>query len=330
MARTIAEIQKEIIQRKNSIAELNQLDNTSKTSIWKLWAYVTATAIWSHERIVERNTLVSRPHTLNWYREQALNFVYGHPLIWEEGFFKFDSMGLSEAELIAKKVVKHCAVGEVDLETILSEELPKTQDDVNNTIAQYFHNQVGVIFMKVAGENGAGNIEKLSKDELTIFREYTRQIKDAGNQIQIISVDGDQLHLKIDAYIDPLKIYVNPSDVEHYTNPDPALDHQFDTNNGVLIADSGVRPIELAIQNFLKGLEFNGGLVRTFLTDAIQQAEGVKIPIIREIKTAAASLDVEIVPNEREYFIPQSGYFDIEKLNIEIKYIPYTFYRNYI
>jgi len=330
MARTIAEIQKEIIQRKNSIAELNQLDNTSKTSIWKLWAYVTATAIWSHERIVERNTLVSRPHTLNWYREQALNFVYGHPLIWEEGFFKFDSMRLSEAELIVKKVVKHCAVGEVDLETILSEELPKTQDDVNNTIAQYFHNQVGVIFMKVAGENGSGNIEKLSKDELTIFREYMRQIKDAGNQIQIISVDGDQLHLKIDAYIDPLKIYVNPSDVEYYTNPDLAVDHQFDTNNGVLIADSGVRPIELAIQNFLKGLEFNGGLVRTFLTDAIQQAEGVKIPIIREIKTAAASLDVEIVPNKREYFIPQSGYFDIEKLNIEIKYIPYTFYRNYI
>jgi len=332
MARTITEIQQEIIQYKDSIAALNGLNNTSKTAIWKLWTYVTASAIWTHEKIVERNTLVSRPHTLSWYREQALNFIYGHPLVWEKGFFKFDTVGLSDTEILNKKIVKHCAVGEVDLEEIFEgDEKPKTSEEINIAISQYFHNQVGVIFMKVAGENESGDIKKLPKDELATFREYIRQIKDAGNQIEIISVDGDKLSLEIDLYVDPLKIYINPSDIQHYINPtEETKEYKFDEKNGTLISDLQSNPAEIAIRNFLRGLEFNGGLVKTYLTDAIQQAEGIKIPIIKKIKTAAASLSLEEIENHVEYFIPQSGYFDMNSLQIKFNYLPYTFYRDYI
>ena len=332
MARTITEIQQEIIQEKNSIEALKGLDNSSKTSMWKLWTYIMASAIWTHEKIVERNMLVSRPHTLNWYREQALSFVYGHPLKWEKGFFIFDKLGLSEEALNSKKVVKHCAVGEVDLDTIFEGGgIPQTSAEINATIASYFHNQVGVIFMKVAGENESGNIQRLSKDELIVFREYMRQIKDAGNQIQIISVDGDQLSIEMDLYINPLKIYVNPSDVPYYINPDSAPDdYEFDSNNGVLIASPNIHPAKIAIQQFLKDLKFNGGLVKTYLTDAIQKADGIKIPIVKKLATAAAALDLTPVSDEIEYFIPQSGYFDLDSLQLSFRYIPYTFYRDYI
>lgn len=333
MARTVTEIQQEIISYKNELEELGDLNNTSKSSIWRLWTYITASAIWTHEKIVERNTLITRPHTLNWYREQALNFMYGYNLVWQKGFYQFDTGSLSQTEIAAKKIIKHCAVGEVDLESIFpGNEKPQTSAEIDKAVSQYFHNQVGIIFMKVAGENANGDIERVPNDkgELIAFKEYMRQIKDAGNQIQIISVDGDKLRLELDVYIDPLKIYINPLDIQFYVNPNLDLDHEFDTDNGVLIADSSIRPIDIAIRKFLKELKFNGGLVKTYLTDAIQKAEGVKIPIVRKMETAAASLELKEVANEVEYFIPQSGYFDISKLEVKYRYIPYTFYRDYI
>ncbi|WP_258930728.1 hypothetical protein [Flavobacterium oreochromis] len=91
MARTIAEIQNEILEQKKDTISLNKLNNESKTSIWKLWINIVATAIWIHEKIVERNALISRPHTLNWYREQALNYIHGQNLIWKDGSYQFET-----------------------------------------------------------------------------------------------------------------------------------------------------------------------------------------------------------------------------------------------
>ncbi|MEM6830703.1 MAG: hypothetical protein AAF551_09300, partial [Bacteroidota bacterium] len=279
MARTIAQIQQEIVNYKESISELNTLDNRSKAAIWRLWTYITASAIWTHEKIVERNTLVSRPHTLSWYREQALNFIYGRSLQWEEGFYRFDTTGLTESEVSERKVIQHCAVGEVDLETLFTEQgTPQTNLDLDQTISQYFHNQVGIIFMKVAKENAAGDIQRISKDELNVFREYMRRIKDAGNQVQVISIDGDQLSLSLDIYVDPLQVYINPVDIPYYVNPATTPpDHVFDANNGALITEPGEKPVETAILSYMRSLEFNGGFVKAFLIDAIQQAPGVRI-----------------------------------------------------
>jgi hypothetical protein len=130
MARTIAEIQNEILTEKGNQPSLNGLTSSSKTSIWRLWINIVATAIWVHEKIVEKNALVSRPHTLNWYRDQALNFHYGVPLepdlsngmslIWQDGSYQFDTTGLTESEIEESKIIKHCAVSEIDLETVLN------------------------------------------------------------------------------------------------------------------------------------------------------------------------------------------------------------------
>lgn len=336
MARTIAEIQEEILIEKGNYEELNGLQetltSTSKAAIWKLWVYIVSAVVWMHEQIVERNALISRPHTLAWYKEQALSFVYGTGLIWKDGQFRFNTDGLSDSEIAKQMVVKHCAVGEVDLTTILNVDQNQVQQSPEEFLSQYYRNQIGVIFMKVAGENSSGDIEKLKSIELSKFKEYMDNIKDAGNQIRIISIDGDQLSLEMDVYVDPLKIYINPDDLKYYANPGTApADYEFDDQNGVLITSSDRKPVEQAINIYLKNIEFNGGFVRTFLVDAVQKAEGVEIPVLRNIFTGASNQNaLNFIPVDVEYFIPRSGYFDVNKLDMKINYIPYTFYKDYI
>lgn len=359
MARTIAEIQNEILDEKKKQASLNGLTD-SKAAIWKLWINIVATAIWIHEKIVEKNALISRPHTLNWYREQALNFHYGMPLdpdssnrislIWKEGSYQFDTTGLTDTEIEAAKIIKHCAVSEIDLETVLK---PKEDiDDVKEIFSDYFHNKVGVVFIKVATVKD----DKISRidvpNELYALKEYIAKIKDAGNQVYITSDQGDNLKLTLNVYVDPLTIYIHPKDIGYYQlkslNRDLTPEEQskldkyeeafvenpLDTRNGSLILNNAIFPILDAVKDHLKNIEFNGAFVKTYLVDAIQKVSGVKIPILKKIETTWAKN-----PNDQEdpkfkdatnieYFIPNSGYFDMDTLQVEVNYIPYTFYRD--
>jgi hypothetical protein len=351
MARTIAEIQKDILDEKDKQLSLKTLTNDSKTAIWKLWINIVATAIWAHEKIVEKNALISRPHTLNWYREQALNFHYGMPvdpdssnsmsLVWRDGSYQFDTTDLSDDAIEVSKIIKHCAVSEVDLETVLD---PK-KTDPKEIFSDYFHNKVGVVFIKVATVKD----DKISRidvpNELYAFKEYIAKIKDAGNQVYITSDQGDILKLSLNVYIDPLTIYINPQDIEYYqakilnenANPDgitPVDTYVVDEFNGSLISDKNVFPVIDALQDHLKNIEFNGAFVKTYLVDAVQKAQGVKIPVLTKVQTDPATNPSD-EPNTSptdvtkiEYFIPRAGYFDMETLDIEVNYIPYTFYRD--
>lgn len=322
MSRTIAEIQIEILDEKNRQPQLASLTSESKTAIWRLWTYIVATAIWIHEQIVERNARISRPHTLDWYRTQALDFIDGKDLIFNDGFFEFDTSGLSEAEIEALKIVKHCAVSEIDLETIITPDgnlTLETEINQNSSSAQllsdYFHNQVGVVFMKVAKDEG-DNIVPLDADEQSRLREFIRRIKDAGNQIQISSIPGDQLKLDLRVYVDPLVIYVNPDDPN-------------DTDNGILVSDGTLKPVEKSIREYLKNIEFNGALVKTFLVDAIQGTPGVNIPILDKMLAGGRAVTLSNENRiDNEFYIPNAGYFNLTQLELSISYYPYTFYRN--
>ncbi len=349
MARTIAEIQEEILNEKGKRTALNKLTNTSKTSIWQLWVNIVATAIWVHEKIVEKNALISRPHTLNWYREQSLNFLYGLqlgksvPIIWKDGSYQFDTTGI-EGDIEDYKIIKHCAVSEIDLETVLN-----TGKAPEETFSDYFHNKVGVVFIKVATVKG----DKIARidvpNELFAFKEYIAKIKDAGNQVYITSDDGDVLKLKLNVYIDPLTIKINPQDVEYYQlkslsrllNAEETAklasygeDYETDPLNGSLILNESSYPVLDAIKDHLKNIEFNGALVKTYLVDDIQKAEGIKIPVLKSVKTSIAKNpnddeDPELFDASNiEYFIPRAGYFDLDALEVEVNYIPYTFYRD--
>ncbi|MFH7017171.1 hypothetical protein [Flavobacterium sp. FlaQc-47] len=355
MARTIAEIQNEILEEKKKQSSLSGLTE-SKTAIWQLWINIVATAIWIHEKIVEKNALISRPHTLNWYREQALNFHYGISLdpdisngislIWKEGSYQFDTTGLTDTEIENSKIIKHCAVSEIDLETVL-----KPNANIEEIFSDYFHNKVGVVFIKVATVRD----DKISRidvpNELFAFKEYIAKIKDAGNQVYITSDQGDNLKLSLNVYIDPLSIFINPKDIGYYQlkslsrdlnaeeqiklskyEEDLAVD-PLDTRNGSLILNNKEFPVLNAVKDHLKNIEFNGAFVKTYLVDAIQKAEGIKIPILKKVETGWAtnpSDEPKTLTNVTniEYFIPNAGYFDMDTLQVEVNYIPYTFYRD--
>ncbi|OHT45011.1 hypothetical protein [Flavobacterium tructae] len=327
MARTIAEIQNEILIEKGKQSSLNNLTD-SKTAIWKLWINIVATAIWIHEKIVEKNALISRPHTLNWYRSQALNFHYGLtstsdsnskiPFLWKDGSYQFDTTGLDETEIEKLKIIKHCAVSEIDLETVLD---PTQKKDRETIFSDYFRNKVGVVFLKVATVKG----DKISRidvpNELYAFKEYMAKIKDAGNHIHISSDNGDILKLNLTVYVDPLNIYIDPANP---ANP----------KNGSLILNEKIFPVQDAVKEHLKSIEFNGAFVKTYFVDALQNTPGIKIPVVNKVETSwAKNPNDQLSPpledvTKTEYFIPNSGYFDLDALEIQVNYIPYTFYRD--
>lgn len=335
MARTIKEIQNEIIAKKESTVELQSLNSDSKSAIWRLWAYIVATAIWAHERIVEKNALNSRPHTLNWYREQALNYIYGSQLIWEDGYFQFDEDQIQESD----KIIKHCAVSERLFDEVQKSLKAKGVPigNVEQLISEYYYNQVGIIRMKVATEDDQGIIKRLDEGQLTSFEYYMNEIKNAGNQLFIESLDGDRIHIELEVYVDPLVVYV---DEENPDNPE----------NGKSLKDFATFPVEDAIKEYVETLEFNGAIVPTYLVDRIQEALGTRLVLLRRLEIATSterfnheilSQDVVALPDTLElesvvlvddsdskldgaFYVPAAGYFNYQDSKISLTYKPYN------
>ena len=261
MARSIEQIQSEIIKEKEKHGALNSLTSTSKVAIWRLWVYIVASCIHLHEKIVEKNAQNSRPHTIRWYREQALAFQDGHNLVWKNGQFNYASSTASA------KIIKQCAVIETN---------------------------TGSLQIKVAGQNGSLPAP-INESQLSRFKSYINQIKDAGNKIEIVNRPGDSLDITLEVYVDEQRYYLA---------------------DGALIRDVNQKPVEKAAHDFLKKLEFNGAFVRTFFKDHLQQAEGVKLPIIKSIRWKYGGFAYKEI---EEWQVPDAGYFKIENLNITYK-----------
>jgi len=112
----------------------------------------------------------------------------------------------------------------------------------------------GAVQLKVAKDNGSGVPTPMTAPEVSSFEAYVDQIKPAGTITTVISETADLLHLAYDIYYDPLLL-----------NPD-----------GSLITDAASFPVEDAINNYIRDLQFNGYLYLSVLDDSIQAATGVK------------------------------------------------------
>lgn len=107
------------------------------------------------------------------------------------------------------------------------------------------------IQMLVAGEKDS-RPEPLSDDVLTAFKNYMNRVKIAGVVLAIRSLPSDTVSISATIYVDPLSI----------------------DRNGTRISD-GSKPVETAIENYLKGILYGGTFNKTRLVDAIQSVEGV-------------------------------------------------------
>jgi hypothetical protein len=183
MARSIADIQAQIIAEKEAEALLLGLNSPSKTAIWRLFVYIIASAHWVLEKLfdthkAEVSEMINnlKPHSLRWYALKSKAFRYGQVLILDTD--QYSNIGLTEAQIEAVQVVKEASASQ------------QTGSDE--------------LLIKVATRNSAGQTVALSPPQYAAFVVYVSEVKDAGVGVQVITSQGDKLKLNFDVYYDPL------------------------------------------------------------------------------------------------------------------------------
>lgn len=194
MARTITEIQNEIIAAVQGDTTLSGASSSSSTAIWRLWTRVIASAVWALEIIYDafRADLIAqvealRPHTLKWYQAKALAFQYGSDL--PEDSDVYDNSLLTDAQVEAQQIVAQAAATEEN----------------------------GSVLVKVAKEVNS-ELDQLATAEYNSLVSYFGEIKDAGVVIDVINAQGDQLKITIDVYYDPLVLDSNGNRIDGTAN----------------------------------------------------------------------------------------------------------------
>ncbi|MDE5424034.1 hypothetical protein L3073_17600 [Ancylomarina sp. DW003] len=185
MARSTSIIKKEIteaIMQQNVLVEAMNLDvsksfeeQTSKTNLIGLMAYVMAVAIFTLETLydqfksnVDTKIRELKPHSLKWYNNKIKAFQYGHGLVAESDIYENDDKD--------SRIIRYSAVDEIN----------------------------GELFVKVAKDDGNSNPSSLDDSELNSFKNYMAQVKDAGVILKIKSEPGDSLRLSLNIHYDPL------------------------------------------------------------------------------------------------------------------------------
>jgi hypothetical protein len=173
MARSVSEIQTQIIQEKELRPELDRLTSSSAVAVWRLWIYITAVVIHFHETVfdlfkkeVEDKIAAKEPGTPSWYVERAKEFQAGDNLQVIDGKATYAVINP------AKKIV---------------------------TRAAYRENNDGELLLKVA-KGEIGSEAPLSGQELFQLKTYFERIKFAGVKLSILSNNPDRLRLTAEVF----------------------------------------------------------------------------------------------------------------------------------
>ncbi|KMQ70306.1 hypothetical protein [Chryseobacterium koreense] len=287
MARTITEIKKSFTDR--FLADENLVtrygldpdstfeDQFSIVSFENILIDIFVFLFWTLEKLFDNHKSevtgilkVLKPHTARWYRQKALDFQFGFDLYPDTDVFVNE--GFSQEQIANSKIIKYSAVTEASTESRL--------------------------IVKIATEDGNGELAPISAPQKESFDTYIDEIRDAGVKVTVINYLPDILRLNIKVYYNPLVL----------------------TSNGVSIL-TGKKPVEDALKAFMKELPFNGELILSALIDKLQQTEGVDIPHL--VNAASSWIDSTgttygAFENIAVKKIPTSGYFKIENFtNIE-------------
>ena len=156
----------------------------------------------------------------------------------------------------------------------------------------------GRLIVKIATEQGE-QLQPINDAQKQAFEAYLQEIKDAGVRLSVVNYQPDVLHLQMKIIYDPLVLDSNGQSIIHAT-----------------------KPVEETIKSYLKRLPFNGELVLAHLIDALQQAEGVKIPhlVLAQSKNITIGGGYGAFETIEISKIPTAGYFTIDNFN-DITYI---------
>lgn len=177
MARTISEIQQQIITAKEEQPVLAGISSDSKVAIWRLWTYVVAVCMWTLENLFDAHKAevtaaiaIQKPHTLQWYVEMAKKFQLDDELPY--GSDVYNPIDDSPET----RIITHAAATEMP----------------------------NLLRLKVAKGTTGSLAPLLEDEELVPFKEYMHRIKDAGVRLMITSDEPDVLTLAVTVYYDPL------------------------------------------------------------------------------------------------------------------------------
>ena len=156
----------------------------------------------------------------------------------------------------------------------------------------------GRLIVKIAGEQGE-QLQPITDAQKQAFEAYLQEIKDAGVRLSVVNYQPDVLHLQMKIIYDPLVLDSNGQSIIHAT-----------------------KPVEETVKSYLKRLPFNGELVLAHLIDALQQAEGVKIPhlVLAQSKNITIGGGYGAFETIEISKIPTAGYFTIDNFN-DISYV---------
>lgn len=279
MVRTITEIKGTMTAKfiaNETIKSIYGLDTTktfeeqfADVSVESILFYIVAFCVWTLEKLFDLHaTQVSKelaqlkPHTARWYRNKALAFLFGYDLKTDSD--EFDTEDATDEQIAAAKIVKYAAVVESGDESRL--------------------------IVKIATEQG-NKLAPVSDEQLTAFKAYLAEIKDAGVRTTVINYLPDRLKLNLRIVRDVLVLDANGMD-----------------------RTTATYPVNDAIQAFMKELPFNGELSLQSLVDKIQEVKGVKDLKLDSAQTSwidANSGDYGDFEGIDISHIPASGYFAV-------------------
>lgn len=192
-ARTLKTIYDEMIAEKQTFSYLDELQpnvdsyqtllqsltSKSKVAVWRLMVYLTALAIWTHEKLmdvqtkeIEQRAADTVPGVVRWYRDISLLWQDGDALYWDGKKYVYSPININN------RLVEYAASLEVN-------------------------NQV---IVKVAKDNGSGIPAALSAAEKARFETYLNLVKYAGVNTTVISDPADSVDITAVIFYDPLVI----------------------------------------------------------------------------------------------------------------------------
>ena len=217
MATSITEIYDSILSYKDSREELKDLNSTSLVAIYTMWAYVTSVVIFTHETLWDLlETAISQRinGTSAWYALRALEYQHGDTLqVLNEG----TSLGYDPI-IAENQIVTRAA----------------------------YEDSAGTLNLKLA-TGSAGSLSALTGAERSGVEKYIDDIKFAGSQINVVSIDADQLILT------SMAVY----------------------HDGVRTSDEVRVDLDLAMDSFFENLDFNGVFYIEQFRDSLQSVVGV-------------------------------------------------------
>lgn len=280
MARTISEIYDSLNTVKQNMTELNAYVNNdnnnaetyhslvndirsnSKVAIWRLWLWIMAVASWfieklqdAHEAKINKLIAIDKPHTLVWYASQSKIFQYGHTIQWLGDKFGY---ALQDE---AARIIKYSAAIETQ-------------------------NAIKIKVLKA-------NKEILTLQERTAFEAFWSRWKDAGVNVQIISLVPNLVRFNI-------TIYRNRNVINA---------------NNRLITNDNINVVESVINEYVNNMQFNGVFNFTEIIQLLKAEPGIKNVTIQHL----SGDEVELLPNWS--LITESGFVSIDWEGNNITYI---------